>query len=40
ITAVIRPLLPLLGIEILVLIFVTYWPPLTLWLPRLFGFVM
>jgi tripartite ATP-independent transporter DctM subunit len=40
ITAVIRPLAPLLAIEILVLGFVTYWPPLTLWLPRIFGFVM
>jgi len=39
ITAVIRPLAPLLLIEILVLIAVTYWPPLTMWLPRLFGFV-
>jgi tripartite ATP-independent transporter DctM subunit len=40
ITAVIRPLAPLLAIEIFILVFVTYWPPLTLWLPRLFGFVM
>jgi len=40
ITAVIRPLAPLLAIEIVVLVVVTYWPPFTLWLPRLFGFVM
>jgi tripartite ATP-independent transporter DctM subunit len=40
ITAVVRPLVPLLAIEIAVLVVVTYWPPLTMWLPRLFGFVM
>lgn len=40
ITAVVRPLAPLLLIEILVLVVVTYWPPFTMWLPRLFGFVM
>jgi len=39
ITAVVRPLIPLLIIEIAVLVVVTYWPPLTMWLPRLFGFV-
>jgi TRAP-type C4-dicarboxylate transport system permease large subunit len=39
ITAVVRPLIPLLGVEIVVLILVTYWPPLTMFLPRLFGFV-
>jgi TRAP-type C4-dicarboxylate transport system permease large subunit len=39
ITAVIRPLIPLLLIEIVVLIVVTYWPPVTMWLPRVFGFV-
>jgi TRAP-type C4-dicarboxylate transport system permease large subunit len=37
---IIRPLLPLLAIEIVILAFVTYWPPLTMWLPRMFGFVM
>ncbi len=37
---IIRPLLPLLAIEIVILIGVTYWPPVTMWLPRLFGFVM
>ncbi len=39
ISAVARPLLPLIAIEIAVVIFVTYWPPLTMWLPQLFGFV-
>jgi tripartite ATP-independent transporter DctM subunit len=37
---IIRPLLPLLAIEIVILVGVTYWPPLTMWLPRMFGFVM
>jgi len=37
-TAIIRPLLPLLAIEFVILVAVTYWPPLTMWLPRLFGF--
>jgi TRAP-type C4-dicarboxylate transport system permease large subunit len=36
---VIRPLIPLLGVEVVVLILVTYIPWLTLFLPRLFGFV-
>jgi tripartite ATP-independent transporter DctM subunit len=36
--AIIRPLAPLLLIEIVILAAVTYWPPLTMWLPRLFGF--
>jgi tripartite ATP-independent transporter DctM subunit len=40
ITAVVRPLAPLLAIEIVVLMLVTYWPPITMWLPRLFGFAM
>ena len=39
ITAVIRPLAPLLAILLVVLALVTYWPPLTLWLPRPFGFI-
>jgi len=39
ITQVARPLLPLIAIEVAVVIFVTYWPPLTMFLPRLFGFV-
>jgi tripartite ATP-independent transporter DctM subunit len=38
-TAVVRPLLPLIAIEVAVVLFVTYWPPLTMWLPRIFGFV-
>jgi tripartite ATP-independent transporter DctM subunit len=38
--AIIRPLAPLLAIEIVILAAVTYWPPLTMWLPRVFGFVM
>ena len=38
-TAVVRPLLPLIAIEVAVVFFVTYWPPLTMWLPRVFGFV-
>jgi len=37
---IIRPLLPLLAIEIVILVAVTYWPPLSMWLPRMFGFVM
>jgi tripartite ATP-independent transporter DctM subunit len=37
---IIRPLAPLLAIEVAILVGVTYWPPLTMWLPRLFGFVM
>jgi tripartite ATP-independent transporter DctM subunit len=36
--AIIRPLAPLLLIEIIILAAVTYWPPLTMWLPKLFGF--
>jgi tripartite ATP-independent transporter DctM subunit len=40
ITALVRPLVPFLAIEIAVVVVVTYWPPLTMWLPRLFGFVM
>jgi TRAP-type C4-dicarboxylate transport system permease large subunit len=39
-SAIVRPLLPLLAIEIVTLVFVTYWPPLTMWLPRICGFVM
>jgi len=38
--AILRPLAPLLAIEIVILAAVTYWPPLTMWLPRVFGFVM
>lgn len=35
---VIRPLLPLFAAMILVLLLVTYFPQISLWLPRLFGF--
>jgi tripartite ATP-independent transporter DctM subunit len=38
-TAVIRPMIPLLIIQIVILVMVTYWPPITMWLPRIFGFV-
>lgn len=38
ITSVIRPMLPMMAIMIVILMLVTYWPPITLWLPRLFGF--
>lgn len=37
IARVIRPLLPLYVAMILALMAVTYWPALSLWLPRLFG---
>ncbi len=39
ITALVRPLMPLISILIAVVVFVTFWPPLTMWLPRIFGFV-
>jgi tripartite ATP-independent transporter DctM subunit len=39
IAQVARPLLPLIAIEVAIVLFVTYWPPLTMFLPRLFGFV-
>jgi tripartite ATP-independent transporter DctM subunit len=35
---VIRPLLPMYAVMVLVLLLITYFPGLTLWLPRLFGF--
>ncbi len=35
---VIKPLIPLFITMIAVLMLVTYWPDLTLWLPRVFGF--
>ncbi|MBD3306472.1 TRAP transporter large permease subunit [candidate division KSB3 bacterium] len=38
ITAVIRPMLPLLPIMIAILLLVTYVPSLILWLPTMFGF--
>ena len=39
ITAVIRPMLPLLPIMIAILLLVTYVPEIVMWLPRIFGFV-
>lgn len=39
ITAVIRPMLPLLPIMIAILMLVTYVPGIVMWLPRLFGFI-
>lgn len=39
ITAVIRPMLPLLAVMIATLFLVTFVPELVLWLPRQFGFV-
>lgn len=35
---VIKPLLPMFAAMLLVLLLVTFWPALTLWLPSLFGF--
>jgi tripartite ATP-independent transporter DctM subunit len=37
-TAVIRPLVPFVGVLVAVLLLVTYVPAIVLWLPRLFGF--
>ena len=37
VTKVIKPLLPLLGVMFLVLLLITYFPELSLWLPRAFG---
>jgi tripartite ATP-independent transporter DctM subunit len=39
VTKVIRPLLPLLGVMILVLLLLTYIPELSLWMPRFFGLI-
>jgi TRAP-type transport system large permease protein len=36
---IIKPLLPFLAVEVLVIFLITYFPGLTLWLPRVFGFV-
>ncbi len=38
ISEVIRPLLPLFAVMILSLLLVTFIPPITLWLPEIFGF--
>mgnify|MGYP006285875743 FL=1 len=35
---VVRPLLPMYAVMIVILLLITYFPQLTLWLPRLFGF--
>jgi TRAP-type C4-dicarboxylate transport system permease large subunit len=39
ITAVVKPMLPLLAVMIATLFLVTFVPELVLWLPRQFGFV-
>lgn len=39
VTKVIKPLLPLLAVMILVLLIITYFPELSLWLPRAFGLI-
>lgn len=39
VTKVIGPLLPLLGVMTLVLMIITYFPELSLWLPRAFGLI-
>jgi len=39
VTKVIPPLLPLLGVMTLVLMIITYFPELSLWLPRAFGLI-
>jgi len=39
VTKVIKPLLPLLGVMVLVLMVITYFPELSLWLPRVFGLI-
>jgi tripartite ATP-independent transporter DctM subunit len=39
VTKVIRPLLPLLAVMTLVLMIITYFPELSLWLPRAFGLI-
>ncbi|MCW5516182.1 TRAP transporter large permease [Muriicola sp. Z0-33] len=39
VTRVIKPLLPLLAVMTLVLLIITYFPELSLWLPRVFGLI-
>ena len=39
VTKVIKPLLPLLAVMTLVLMIITYFPELSLWLPRTFGLI-
>jgi TRAP-type C4-dicarboxylate transport system permease large subunit len=36
---VVKPLLPLFLVMIVVLLIITYFPELTLWLPRQFGLI-
>ena len=38
ITAVVRPMIPLLAIMFAILLLITYFPQIFLWLPRMFGF--
>jgi len=35
---VIRPLLPFIAVMLLALILITYWPGMTLFIPRLLGY--
>jgi len=39
VTKVIKPLLPLLGAMVFVLFLITYFPEISLWLPRVFGLI-
>lgn len=39
VTKVIKPLLPLLGAMVAVLMLITYFPEISLWLPRVFGLI-
>jgi len=35
---VIRPILPFIGVMIVALLLITYWPGMTLFIPRLLGY--
>jgi TRAP-type C4-dicarboxylate transport system permease large subunit len=35
---VIKPILPFIGVMLLALVLITYWPGVTLFIPRLFGY--
>ena len=39
VTKVIKPLLPLLAVMVGVLMLITYFPEISLWLPRVFGLI-
>jgi len=39
VTKVIKPLLPLLAVMVVVLMLITYFPEISLWLPRVFGLI-